>query len=158
MPAYSPVDHEPIWVALLALLRQIPNALFVVTGRQHVQPPTLLQEQQPALFVIDGRETRVRTPAGLPGKIILEGFLIVYFQAPPPLVDEVGAETVVGGTLLNALLLAIDTAMQPDNIFTGKLTLGGLVEHCWIEGVIDKDTGIYTQQGAAILPLKILVP
>jgi hypothetical protein len=157
MPAYSTPDHEPIWVALLALLRTIPNALFVTTSRQHVQPPALSAEQQPALFVIDARETRSQK-SGFPAKTMLSGFLVVYFQAPPPLIDDVGAETVVGGTLLNALLLAIDTAMRPDNILTGKLTLGGLVEHCWIEGELDKDTGIYTPQGAALLPLKILVP
>jgi hypothetical protein len=158
MPAYNPVDREPIWAALLVLLRKIPNAQFVTTSRQHVQPPQLSAEQQPALFIVEVRETRAPRPAGTPVKLTLNAFLIVYFQAPPPLIDDIGAETVIGATQLNALLLAIDTALLPDNIVTGKLTLGGLVEHCWLEGDVDMDPGIKTSQGAAILPLKILVP
>lgn len=158
MAAYSPVDRELIWAALFALLQAIPADLFVTTSRQHTQPPALDPEMQPACFLVQARETRTPRPAGLPVKLTLNGFIIVYFQAPAPLIDEIGQETVVGGTQLNALLLAIDTALMPDNLATGKLTLGGLVEHCWIEGDVDMDTGIYSQQGAAIVPVKMLVP
>jgi hypothetical protein len=156
--AYNAVDREPVWAALFALLKRIPNQLFTITSRQHTQPPTLAPEMQPGLFLIQARETRTPRPAGFPVKITLNGFLVVYFQSPQPLVDEIGAETMVGATQLNALLAAIDTALIPDNVATGKLTLGGMVEHCWIEGDIDMDTGIYGQQGAAILPIKMLVP
>jgi hypothetical protein len=56
------------------------------------------------------------------------------------------------------MLQAIDVALEPDDIPRGPLTLGGLVTHCWIEGDTDMDTGIYTSQGAAIIPIRILVP
>lgn len=160
MPAaYSPVDFEPIWVALFALLQaKIPSGTFVTMSRQHTQPPGLLDQMQPALFLVDVRETYSPRPKGLPTKVTLNGYIIIYFQAPMPLLDAIGEETVVGSTMLNALLLAVRTALQPDDVMTGTLTLGGLVDHCWIEGDADKDTGIYTQQGAAIVPIKMLVP
>jgi hypothetical protein len=158
MQAYNPTDREPIWAALLALLQSIPSGTFKVVSRQHIQPPTLAAELQPALFIVQTRETRTPRPAGLPVKLTLNGFLIVYFQSPPPLIDDIGQETIVGATQLNQLLAAIDAALVPDDPFTGKLTLSGLVEHCWIEGDVDMDTGIYGQQGAAIIPLKMLVP
>jgi hypothetical protein len=158
MGLYSGVDREPIWAALFALLQAQVAASYTTISRQHVQPPALAAEMQPALFLVQSRETRSSKPPGTPVKVMLSGFLVIYFQAPAPLLDGIGAETVVGATALNALLKGIDDAMQPDDPTTGKLTLGGLVTHCWLEGDVDMDTGIYTQQGAAILPLRILVP
>jgi hypothetical protein len=155
----STVNREAIWVALFALLQaQLANAGFVTMSRTHVQPPVLTADQQPALFVVQGRETKAPRPQGFPGKITLAGFLIIYFQTPVPMTDPTGQETVNGATQLNAMLQAIDSALEPDDIPKGTLTLGGLVTHCWIEGDTDMDTGIYTQQGAAIIPIRIMVP
>ena len=86
------------------------------------QPPTLTPDMQPAFFLVQARETRVSKPPGMPVKLTLSGFLIVYFQAPAPLLDSIGQEAVVGATALNALLKGIDDAMQPDDPCTGKLT------------------------------------
>ena len=155
---YFSIDREPIWAALFALLEQSVGSSYVTMGRHHVQPPQLAPEMQPALFLVQARETRMAKPPGTPVRLTLSGFLILYFQAPAPLLEGVGVETVVGATALNALLKGIDDALEPDDVATGKLTLGGLVTHCWIEGDVDMDPGIYTQQGAAILPIRILVP
>lgn len=155
----STVNREAIWVALFALLQsKLADAGYAVMSRTHVQPPQLTADLQPALFLVQGRETKAPRPAGFSGKITLSGFIILYFQAPMPLLEAIGAETVNGATQLNAMLQAIDGALLPDSIVSGKLTLGGLVEHCWLEGDTDMDTGIYSQQGAAILPIRILVP
>lgn len=158
MGQYSGVDREPIWAALFALLQAKVGSSYQTIGRHHVQPPQLAAEMQPALFLVQSRETRMSKPPGTPVRLLLSGFIVLYFQAPAPLLEGIGAETVVGATALNALLKGIDDALQPDDICVGKLTLGGLVTHCWLEGDVDMDTGIYTQQGAAILPLRILVP
>jgi hypothetical protein len=156
---YRGVNREPIWAALFDLLQSKLSDSYVTMGRHHVQPPTLSPELQNALFLVGpARETRMPRPAGLPVKLLLNGFIIVYFQAPAPLLESIGTETELGATTINELLTEIDDALQPDNVMTGKLTLGGLVEHCWIEGDAEIDPGIYTQQGAAIVPLKILVP
>jgi hypothetical protein len=155
---YSGVDREAIWAALFALLQSKLSASYITMGRHHVMPPALSPEQQPALFAVPVRETRGPRPPGVPVKLTLDGYLILYFQAPSPLLEKIGSETVLGATTLNGLLKGIDDALEPDNPTTGKLTLGGLVDHCWIEGDADMDTGIFTQQGAAIVPIRILVP
>lgn len=152
------IDREAIWVALQALFQTRVGTKFQTLGRQHVRPPSLSPEQQPACFVVEVRETRTPRPSGLPGKITLAGFIILYFQAPQPQIEDTGAETEIGATILNSLLRAVDEALLPDDFANGTLTLGGLVQHCWLEGEVDYDPGILTQQGAAILPLRILVP
>lgn len=158
MGLYSGVDREPIWEALFALFKAKVGADYVTMSRHHVQPPALPQEMQPAFFLVQMRETRAPRPAGTPVKLTLNGYIILYFQAPSQMLEDIGAETVLGSTTLNAMFKGIDDALQPDNPMTGKLTLGGLVDHCWIEGDVDMDPGIYSQQGAAILPIKMLVP
>jgi hypothetical protein len=159
MGLYSGVDREACWAALFAVLQGgLADAGIVTLGRQHVMPPSLTPEQQPALFVVQARESRIPTPAGLPVKLCLDGFLILYLQVPAAMDEAIGQETVLASTQMNVLLKAIDDALQPDNITTGKLTLGGLVTHCWLEGDVEMDPGIFSSQGAAILPIKMLVP
>lgn len=159
MGLYSGVNREACWAALFALLQAKLAGMGIVTmGRQHVQPPSLSPEQQPALFVVQTRESRAPMPPGLPVKLCLDGFLILYLQVPTSLDQIVGQETSLAATQINVLLKAIDDALQPDNLVTGKQTLGGLVTHCWLEGDVDMDPGIFSSQGAAILPVKMLVP
>jgi hypothetical protein len=64
---------------------------------------------------------------------------------------------------MNTLLGAVDDALAPDGPKQpwnpqNVQTLGGLVEHCWTEGDTDKDPGISTNQGFAVIPVYILVP
>ena len=83
--------------------------------------------------------------------------VVLYCQSYSLAEDEVGQDTALGATTLNALFKLVDQAFAPDSP-NGKFTLGGLVEHCWIEGNTDQDPGIVSQQAAAIVPVKILVP
>ena len=157
MSQYDPIDTEPIWKALFTRAQAL-KPLFKTVGRQHVRPPDLPASMQPALFLVQARETYAQHPVvGAPLKLTLSGFLIVYFQAPMPMKAGIGAEAKVGSTELNALLLAVRGMFKPDSP-SGRMTLGGLANHCWLEGDADMDPGIYSQQGAAILPVKILVP
>lgn len=160
MGQFSGVDREAIWNALFAVFDAKVGSAYITIGQHHVQPPQLALEQQPAFFLVQTRETRSRSARaiGTQVKLMLSGFIILYFEAPPPLFEPVGEETVLGSTKVNAMLKAIDDAMLPDDPTTGKFTIGGLVSDCWVEGDVDMDPGIYSQQGAAILPVKILVP
>jgi hypothetical protein len=156
----SAAAREAVWVKLFAILQAAlggESPICLTISRKHTQPPQLAAEMQPACFLVQARNTKVTKP-GFPGKLTLSGFIILYFQCPAPLIDPIGEETVLGATLLNTLLDAIDVAMQPDHIVSGKFTLGGLVEHCWVEGQTDMDDGLYSQQGAAVIPVNILVP
>jgi hypothetical protein len=130
---------------------------FVSMGRKHTPPPELTIPDQPAFFQVAGKEIHIpQKPPGMPSKLVLRGFLIVYCYNPSPS-EDIGAEQLLGETILNLLLAAIDGAMQPDDPNTGKFTIGGLVTHCWIEGDTDLDPGIFGDQCAAILPLNILI-
>jgi hypothetical protein len=161
--AYEAIDREAIWAALFdwfksQLTAPAANPGFVTIGRRHVPPPDLTIPDQPALFQISGREVHIpQKPPGAPSKLLLKGFLVVYAFIDAPQ-EDIGAETVLGETILNGLLYKIDQALLPDNPTTGKFTIGGLVEHCWIEGDTDLDPGIFGPQAAALLPLNILVP
>lgn len=158
MGLYSGIDYEACWAAYFELLKAKLGADYAIISRRHIMPPTLTPEMQPALFVTQTRVTSIPTPAGTPVKKVLNGFLILYLQVPAPMDEIPGQETQLGATELNARLRAIDDAHQPDSMSTGKLTLGGLVTHCWIEGDADVDEGIVSSQAAAILPMKMLVP
>ncbi|HVJ09267.1 MAG TPA: hypothetical protein VM554_12875 [Acidisarcina sp.] len=158
MNPYQSVDREALWAALFAWFQsKLPAGMFVSIGRKHKPPPDLGIAEQPALFLIQTKEQHLPKPRGVPTRLMLEGYIILYCQAP--VVDEdVGQETTLAATQLNAMLKAIDDALQPDNLVDGVFTLGGRFSHCWIEGETSLDPGIFGAQAAAILPLKILVP
>lgn len=158
---YAGVDREAIWAALFAwfqlkLLTSNGGPLITV-GRKHVHPNALPQDSQPAMFVVQLREKRMGQKQGTPNKLELHGYLIFY--TPAPSTDEIpGQETQLAATTLNTFFKAVDDAMVPDNVRTGKFTIGGLVTECVIEGEVDQDPGLFGTQAAAILPVRILVP
>ena len=130
---------------------------FASVGRKHKKPPTLVRAEQSALFVIQAKETHIpQGPPGMPQKLVLHGFLIIYLLGPT-VIELIGDETWLAATELNGLSTAIDNAFQPDHISSGKFTLGGLVTHCWIQGDASQDPGILGPQCAAIKPLHILI-
>jgi hypothetical protein len=88
--------------------------------------------------------------------LILHGLIYVYAWNPAP-VEDIGKEQVLGETVMNGLLEAIDGAFLPDDPNTGKFTLGGLVTHCWIEGKTFIDPGIFGSLLGALIPVHILI-
>jgi hypothetical protein len=158
MSQYQSVDREAVWAALFAWFQsEMPAGMFASMGRKHKLPPDLGTAEQPAFFLVQVKEQHKPKPRGVPTQLVLHGYIILYFQAPG--VDEdIGQETVLAATQMNQMLLAIDNALQPDNLIAGVFTLGGLVSHCWIDGDTDMDPGIFGSQAAAILPIHILVP
>ena len=129
----------------------------VSMGRKDTEPPQLTIPDQPALFQVADKEIHVpQKPPGAPSKLALKGFLYIYAYNPSP-TEDIGEETVLGETVINRLLFAIDNAFQPDDFTSGKFTIGGLVTHCWIEGITEIDPGIFGDQCGARIPLNILV-
>lgn len=155
---YQAVDREAIWAALFAWFQSQLGSQFKVMGRKHVAPPQLTPVDQPAFFQVAGKEVHIPNKVpGAPTRLQLNGFLILYFFDESP-VEDIGTERVLTETTINAALQAIDAALVPDDLITGKFTLAGRVTHCWIDGDTDIDPGIFGPQAAAILPLHILVP
>jgi hypothetical protein len=151
---YAAIDREPIWAALMAKLKSGLGTQIQTIGRRHISPPELSAAMQPAVFVIQVRETKTSTPRGLPGKLILQGFIFVYC-ATSGASEIAGQESNLAATQLNALKKAIDDAIAPDQA-SGIQSLGGLVSHCWIDGDTDEDPGIFGQQAMAVIPVNIL--
>lgn len=136
---------------------QDTGAGFVSMGRKHVKPPQLKTPDQPTLFQVFAEETGVpQKPPGYPAKLIMKGYLILYAYNPSPQ-ENIGQEELLGETILNNLLFAIDGALRPDDFNTGKYTIGGLVTHCWREGRSSLDPGIFGNQLGALLPLNVLI-
>jgi hypothetical protein len=156
------IDREPIYAALHSLLvaqLEASPPVFVTVGRRHVMPPDLTAAQQPALFSVGVEEDRMPRPHGTGGKLVLTALLFVYCYASA-LNQTPVTETILAETQMNGLLKAVESALEPrfPNDPNGRLTLGGLVQHCWIEGKTVIGYGEFGQQAGAIIPVKILVP
>jgi hypothetical protein len=145
------IDREGIYNALLAKLGAAGR--FVTISRKPIPPDQLTPEMQPALFVEEIAETAEPRPRGLPVKWMLEVDLgIYYYHESQP--EILGEHRCSPSTDLNQLLNAVEQALAADA--NGVQTLGGMVDHCWIEGEIIKSPAYLQAQGAAIVPVKIL--
>lgn len=136
--------RETIFAALFAKLAASAN--FVTTSRKLRHWADVSPAEQPALFTSQGDQT-VSQVFNQPGRTTLTADVYVYVRAdgdPLP------------GKLLNDLLDSITSAMAPDNLVSETQTLGGIVDHCWIEGAIKVDEGTLDNQAVAIVPIKIL--
>jgi len=122
---------------------------FLATGRRlkmWTQVP-----QQPALFLRSDDEQSEWSEG-----IVLEQLTI---RAEAYLYSNAGSNPdAVPETMLNNLLDALDTALEPDNPLTHQFTLGGLVAWCRKVGRTEKDTGDLDGQAIAQVHLEILVP
>lgn len=139
--------REAVYSALFALLEQVPGVVTRSRRLRHWSDvgPT----EQPALFLAQVRESATPgDPArGLPTKWLLHADVYLYART-----DSRSAP----GSQLNPLLDAIEAALAPASPMQRTQTLGGLAEHCWIEGDIDTDEGTLGDQAVAIVPIRIL--
>lgn len=140
------IARETIYAGLFTIVSG--SAGFVTKSRklQHVQDVPAVN--QPALFQIQGHQSADAT-FNLPTKWRLKVDLYVYAHASNPGADGNGA------TLLNTLVDAIVTALEPDKA-SGRQTLGGLVSHCAIDGDVETDEGLLGEQAIAVLPIVII--
>lgn len=140
-------NREAIANALCALLAPATGAPWMDSGREWKTYSDA--KDTPAFFLRDGDEKwMAREVRDLRPKVILNFEAWIYAAAPiigtPP------------ATALNGLVQYVDTALIPPP-FEGAINLGGLVQHCWIEGELIKDTGEYSGQPTAMLPIRVLV-
>ena len=126
-------------------------ASFVTMSRRVKLFGDVASQEQPALFQAEHDEAWTQK-TGLPYRRELHCHWIVYtspgrdssVDAPPPSIE------------VNNIFDAIRAAVTP---VTGpRLTLGGRVHHCWIEGTLFKDAGDIDGQGLIMVPFKILAP
>jgi hypothetical protein len=104
----------------------------------------------PALFVQStGTHYPPREIRQLPSKRTIAAEIWVYTDAgKDPNANPEAA--------LNDIVDAVEAALAPG--LNGAQTLGGLVSHCWIEGMVEQYPGVLDGIAKAIIPVKILVP
>lgn len=138
--------REDIYAALLTLLQAA--APFQTISRRVRLWSDLSAAQQPALFLVAKGEDHA-PQTGLPPRRTLQADLVVYALAPD--------DDTAGSQVLNPLLDALQTALRPPP-YSADQTLGGLVQHAWIEGHIQTDEGALGPQAVAVIPVHILAP
>ena len=144
------MDSEAIYQALFDLLKNKVAGLKITSRRlrhfNHVP-----SEQRPAMFVVQGNQTQ-QAIKGLHAKIELDAEVYLYLFEEDP--DKPVS------TKLNQYLDQVREALKsPNPEICEYQTLGGLVEHCWIDGVIECFEAVENMldnQAIAIIPVRIL--
>jgi hypothetical protein len=108
-------------------------------------------DERPALFVTQGNQTEAPVK-GLDAKVELGAEVYVYIHESDP--------TIPPSVQLNQMIDQVRAKLVPDHPDICEYqTLGGLVEHCWIEGTIEVFEAVENMldnQGIAIIPIRIL--
>ena len=150
MPLARP-SRESIMTALanqIGAVSSFANFLAVPGVDVRRLKPWSQVAEQPAFFLRNVKDEYAHK-ANILAALTLHVELWIYAKVGP---DDAAAET------LNTLMDAVDAALQPDNLAMNTLTLGGLVQHCWIEGDAEYDPGDLDRQAKAVIPIRILVP
>ena len=141
------MNREAVYSALFNKLRDV--APFRVTSRRLQHWSDVAPADQPALFIAQRNEV-VNPVPGLPYVWELRVDVYVYANTR----DD---RTRAPAEILNPIVDAVVAALAPSPVTGNKLTLGGLVEHCWIEGEIVTDEGVMGDQGVVIIPVVLKV-
>ena len=139
------MNREAIYSALFAKLSSVQG--FNTVSRHLKIWNDVSPADQPALFMVQRSESAMPI-AGRPTVWTMTVDLILYANTG-------GDRTVAPMSILNPLVDAVIAALSPDNYMTNKCTLGGLVDHAWVEGHIQTDEGILGPQGYVMIPIVI---
>lgn len=143
------MNSEAIYQALFNRLSGIE--VIKTTSRRLKHFNNVAPDDRPALFVTQGNQTEVPVK-GLDAKVELEAEAYVYIHESDP--------TIPPSVQLNQMIDQVRAKLAPDNPDICEYqTLGGLVEHCWIEGTIEVFEAVENMlddQGIAIIPIRIL--
>lgn len=157
------INREAIYEALFARLQDAGTSFKTYTRRWKSiwDDPQERVPLLPMLVQWDANETVIWTNRGIGRILTLTTTIEVYAKIPPSLTGPAGVpdKTTPGSQVLNPLLDAIDTALEPDDWQTGMLTLGGLVIDCRVEGTVAKALGDADPSGlcGALVPVQIEV-
>ena len=143
------VNSEVIYQALFNRLSGIDG--FVTTSRRLRLWNDVAPTERPALFVTQGNQSEAPTK-GLDAIVELSAEAYIYVHEEDP--------TKPPSSQLNTMIDRFRAKLAPDHPDICEYqTLGGLVEHCWIEGTIEvyeAAENMHYDQGSAIIPIRIL--
>lgn len=143
------MSREAAYTALFSLLAGLKTSGAVKACSRRVKLMEKMGPAElPALFMSVGGQ-KVEPRKGLPPKRTLGAKVFLYVFNPD-------ANT-AAGIQLNNLIDAVEAALAP-NPLTNVQTLGGIVDHAWIEGQVEVFDGPLGEKAAAILSVNMLVP
>lgn len=137
------MNREAIYGALFAKLQGITGLNTVSRRLKHYDDVS--PAEQPALFMTATSQHGSQTK-GLPSLYYLDSKVWIYVHETD--------KSIAPATGLNNILDKIDAVLKPA-IPGNKQTLGGLVDHCWVDGEIVTDEGSLGDQAVAILTIKM---
>ncbi len=145
--------REPIYVALWNLFLTHPNLVgqFVTTSRFLRHFDDVPTEQMPALFMAQSGEQWVKMGKGIPAKRTLMPHLAMYCSTSQP-------QSILPATLINALMDTVDDVIENPGNPSNAQTLGGLVDHVYLEGQVEIYEGYLQNVSIVLVPLTILLP
>lgn len=145
--------REPIYSALWQIVSFDPRiaAVFATTSRSTRHFEDVSAEEMPALFMLQKRETWQRPGKGIsPKRTLMAHFLCYQYNAAP--------NQNFNATGINALMDVIDDVLTTVNNPGNTQTLGGLVEHVYIEGDVEIADALLQEKSIFVVPLTILIP
>lgn len=156
------VPRETIYKALFDLMKGTEingEPAFVYATRRMRTSSDVGSMQQPAFMMQQFAERITRMGSGLPKKQVMPVVFWLLFK-PDALFTPVGDDNeIVPDTLINNYVDAFEDRLEPPTLRNapgGKQTLGNLVEHARIEGVIEFDPGLTDNQAVIRIPVEIL--
>lgn len=140
------MKRELYYAALFKRLQQMPSPVQCERVLAHHEdvPANL----QPAVFMTVTSQNEEQV-TGFPTKYLLDAKVWIYAHR-----DTAGD---VPSVTVNRILDELDEVLRPPVGPSFKQTLGGLVEHCWIDGEIHTDEGWLGLQSIAVVPVRMLV-
>lgn len=141
------INRELIFSTLFTRLQALTSQGVVTVSRRLRHVNDVPPEQQPAIFQTQGNETPQYAPGRTP-LWYLRCSLYVYISDP---------ENAIPGQLANEMMDKITAIFTPDNANVNSFTLGGICNHCRIDGTIQTSEGTLGEQMIAIIPIEILV-
>ena len=154
---FPPSGREVVYTALFGLLQTLLTTNtptpgpFVTVSRRLKMWDQVPPEQQPALYMVDRKESHLQTGRGLPTRREWSLEFWIYAKVSPDAND-----TDCGSVILNNLLDTLDTLLIPKN--GAPLQFGGQVYNSVLVDVIHKDPGDLDNQALSISFFKITPP
>lgn len=151
----SQPTREAVSIALFNLLKT--SYAYPESSRRIKTWDTVASIEKPALFLAEEPEVHYRNKMPTPAQRTLEYTAYIFVQTDQALADSASNVPI---TQLNNLLDLIDPiqggVLKPDDILQNRLTLGGLVYDCYIEGTVKKVPGDLDNQGVMSIPIKVI--
>lgn len=146
--------REDVYVALANLVFNDTRVttMFKTTGRYLPQIFAGVEPDDcPALFMFQHPEIREYKGKGIPAKRTLQVAFVAYFASETP-------QASLPATAINNAADVIDDVISEPGNPANVQTLGGLVEHVYIEPQIEPFEGLLQEKSALVAVVRMLVP